>query len=173
MTEAKRLGKVIAAHCEDDSLLRGGYIHGGEYARLHGHRGICSESEWRPIERDLRLAKETGCKYHVCHVSCKESVELIRRAKADGVDVTCETAPHYLVFSDNDLEESGSFKMNPPIRSEEDRLALIQGLRDGTIDMIATDHAPHSEEEKSRGLERSLMASWGLKRRSPCSIQGS
>ena len=162
MTEAKRLGKVIAAHCEDNSLLRGGYIHGGEYARLHGHRGICSESEWRPIERDLLLAKETGCKYHVCHVSCKESVELIRRAKADGVDVTCETAPHYLVFSDNDLEESGRFKMNPPIRSEEDRLALIQGLRDGTIDMIATDHAPHSEAEKSRGLERSLMGVVGL-----------
>ena len=162
MKKAKSLDKIIAAHCEDNSLLFGGYIHKGEYARLHGHRGICSESEWKPIERDLRLAKETGCKYHVCHISCKESVELIRRAKADGVDVTCETVPHYLVFNDMDLRESGNFKMNPPIRSEEDRRALIAGLQDGTIDMIATDHAPHSAEEKSRGLEKSLMGVVGL-----------
>lgn len=162
MLKAKALGKIIAAHCEDNSLLYGGYIHKGEYARLHGHKGICSESEWKPIERDLRLAKETGCKYHVCHISCKESVELIRKAKADGVDVTCETAPHYLIFNDMDLKESGSFKMNPPIRSEEDRQALINGLRDSTIDMIATDHAPHSSEEKSRGLQNSLMGVVGL-----------
>lgn len=162
MIKAKALGKIIAAHCEDNSLLCGGYIHKGEYARLHGHKGICAESEWKPIERDLRLAKETGCKYHVCHISCKESVELIRKAKAEGVDVTCETAPHYLIFNDMDLKESGSFKMNPPIRSEEDRQALIQGLQDGTIDMIATDHAPHSSEEKSRGLENSLMGVVGL-----------
>lgn len=162
MLKAKALGKIIAAHCEDNSLLCGGYIHKGEYARLHGHKGICSESEWKPIERDLRLAKETGCKYHVCHISCKESVELIRNAKANGVDVTCETAPHYLIFNDMDLKESGSFKMNPPIRSEEDRLALIKGLQDGTIDMIATDHAPHGSEEKSRGLENSLMGVVGL-----------
>ena len=162
MKKAKSLDKIIAAHCEDNSLLCGGYIHKGEYARLHGHRGICSESEWKPIERDLRLAKETGCKYHVCHISCKESVELIRKAKADGVDVTCETAPHYLVFNDMDLRESGNFKMNPPIRSEEDRQALISGLQDGTIDMISTDHAPHSAEEKSRGLEKSLMGVVGL-----------
>ena len=162
MKKAKSLDKIIAAHCEDNSLLCGGYIHKGEYARLHGHRGICSESEWKPIERDLRLAKETGCKYHVCHISCKKSVELIRKAKADGVDVTCETAPHYLVFNDMDLRESGNFKMNPPIRSEEDRQALIAGLQDGTIDMIATDHAPHSAEEKSRGLEKSLMGVVGL-----------
>ena len=162
MKKAKSLDKIIAAHCEDNSLLCGGYIHKGEYARLHGHRGICSESEWKPIERDLRLAKETGCKYHVCHISCKESVELIRKAKADGVDVTCETAPHYLVFNDMDLRESGNFKMNPPIRSEEDRQALIAGLQDGTIDMISTDHAPHSAEEKSRGLEKSLMGVVGL-----------
>ena len=162
MKKAKSLDKIIAAHCEDNSLLCGGYIHKGEYARLHGHRGICSESEWKPIERDLRLAKETGCKYHVCHISCKESVELIRKAKADGVDVTCETAPHYLVFNDMDLQESGNFKMNPPIRSEEDRQALIAGLQDGTIDMISTDHAPHSAEEKSRGLEKSLMGVVGL-----------
>ncbi len=162
MIKAKKLNKIIAAHCEDNSLLCGGYIHKGEYARLHGHRGICSESEWKPIERDLRLAKETGCKYHVCHISCKESVELIRRAKTDGVDVTSETAPHYLVFNDTDLKESGNFKMNPPIRSEEDRQALINGIRDGTIDMIATDHAPHSLEEKSRGLEKSLMGVVGL-----------
>ena len=162
MIKAKALGKIIAAHCEDNSLLCGGYIHKGEYARLHGHKGICSESEWKPIERDLRLAKETGCKYHVCHISCKESVELIRNAKANGVDVTCETAPHYLIFNDTDLKESGSFKMNPPIRSEEDRQALIEGIRDGTIDMIATDHAPHGYDEKSRGLKDSLMGIVGL-----------
>lgn len=162
MIKAKALGKIIAAHCEDNSLLCGGYIHKGEYARLHGHKGICAESEWKPIERDLRLAKETGCKYHVCHISCKESVELIRRAKAEGVDVTCETAPHYLIFNDMDLKESGNFKMNPPIRSEEDRQALIKGLQDGTIDMIATDHAPHGYDEKSRGLQNSLMGVVGL-----------
>ena len=162
MLKAKALGKIIAAHCEDNSLLCGGYIHKGEYARLHGHKGICAESEWKPIERDLRLAKETGCKYHVCHISCKESVELIRKAKAEGVDVTCETAPHYLIFNDMDLKESGSFKMNPPIRSEEDRQALIQGLQDSTIDMIATDHAPHGYDEKSRGLQNSLMGVVGL-----------
>lgn len=162
MIKAKALGKIIAAHCEDNSLLCGGYIHKGEYARLHGHKGICAESEWKPIERDLRLAKETGCKYHVCHISCKESVELIRKAKAEGVDVTCETAPHYLIFNDMDLKESGNFKMNPPIRSEEDRQALIKGLQDGTIDMIATDHAPHGYDEKSRGLENSLMGVVGL-----------
>ena len=162
MIKAKKLGKIIVAHCEDNSLLFGGYIHDGEYARLHGHKGICSESEWKPIERDLKLAKEIGCKYHVCHISCKESVELIRRAKADGVDVTCETAPHYLVMNDMDLKEEGRFKMNPPIRSEADRLALIEGLKDGTIDMIATDHAPHSAEEKSKGLEKSLMGVVGI-----------
>ena len=162
MKNAKALDKIIAAHCEDNSLLNGGYIHQGEYARLNGHKGICSESEWKPIERDLKLAKETGCKYHVCHISCKESVKLIRRAKAEGIDVTCETAPHYLVFNDMDLKESGNFKMNPPIRSEADRQALLEGLCDGTIDMIATDHAPHSAEEKSRGLEKSLMGVVGL-----------
>ncbi len=162
MIKVKAHGKIIAAHCEDNSLLCGGYIHKGEYARLHGHKGICAESEWKPIERDLRLAKETGCKYHVCHISCKESVELIRKAKAEGVDVTCETAPHYLIFNDMDLKESGNFKMNPPIRSEEDRQALIKGLQDGTIDMIATDHAPHGSEEKSRGLQNSLMGVVGL-----------
>ncbi len=162
MIKAKELGKIIVAHCEDNSLLRGGYIHDGEYARLHGHKGICSESEWKPIERDLRLAKEIGCKYHVCHISCKESVELIRKAKAEGVDVTCETAPHYLVMNDMMLLEDGRFKMNPPIRSEEDRKALIAGLIDGTIDMIATDHAPHSAEEKGKGLQKSLMGVVGL-----------
>lgn len=162
MLKAKALEKIIAAHCEDNSLLCDGYIHKGEYARLHGHKGICAESEWKPIERDLRLAKETGCKYHVCHISCKESVELIRKAKAGGVDVTCETAPHYLIFNDMDLKESGNFKMNPPIRSEEDRQALIKGLQDGTIDMIATDHAPHGYDEKSRGLQNSLMGVVGL-----------
>lgn len=162
MLKAKALGKIIAAHCEDNSLLCGGFIHKGEYAAAHGHKGISSESEWRQIERDLKLAKETGCKYHVCHISTAESVELIRKAKAEGVDVTCETAPHYLVLSDKDLEEDGRFKMNPPLRDERDRLALIEGIKDGTIDMIATDHAPHSSEEKSRGLEKSLMGVVGL-----------
>ena len=162
MLEAKRLGKPVAAHCEDNGLLRGGYIHDGDYARAHGHRGICSESEWGQIARDLRLAEETGCAYHVCHISAKESVDLIRQAKARGVDVTCETGPHYLVFSDQDLQEDGRFKMNPPIRSRADRAALIEGLLDGTIDMIATDHAPHSAEEKGRGLEKSAMGVVGL-----------
>lgn len=162
MIKAKKLGKIIVAHCEDNSLLFGGYIHDGEYAKLHDHKGICSESEWKPIERDLKLAKEIGCKYHVCHISCKESVELIRQAKADGVDVTCETAPHYLVMNDMQLKEEGRFKMNPPIRSEADRLALVEGLKDGTIDMIATDHAPHSAEEKSKGLDKSLMGVVGI-----------
>ena len=162
MLEAKRLGKPVAAHCEDNGLLRGGYIHDGDYARAHGHRGICSESEWGQIARDLKLAEETGVKYHVCHISARESVALIREAKARGVDVTCETGPHYLVFCDGDLREDGRFKMNPPIRSREDRAALIEGLRDGTIDMIATDHAPHSAEEKGRGLEKSAMGVVGL-----------
>ncbi len=162
MAKAKRLGKIIAAHCEDNSLLFGGYIHDGEYARMHGHRGISSESEYRQIERDLRLAEETGCAYHVCHISTKESVELIRQAKARGVDVTCETAPHYLVLCDEDMQEDGRFKMNPPLRSREDKKALIEGIKDGTIDMIATDHAPHSTEEKGRGLEKSLMGIVGL-----------
>lgn len=162
MTAAKRLGKIIAAHCEDNSLLFGGYIHDGEYAKAHGHRGISSESEYRQIERDLRLAEETGCAYHVCHISTKESVELIRQAKAHGVNVTCETAPHYLVLCDEDMQEDGRFKMNPPLRSREDKKALIEGINDGTIDMIATDHAPHSAEEKGRGLEKSLMGVVGL-----------
>lgn len=162
METAKKYDKIIAAHCEDNSLLFGGYIHDGEYARLHNHRGISSESEYKPIERDLKLARETGAKYHVCHISTKESVSLIRQAKKDGVDVTCETAPHYLVFDDMDLKEDGRFKMNPPIRSRDDRLALIEGIKDGTIDMIATDHAPHSKEEKSKGLKDSLMGVVGL-----------
>ena len=162
MTAAKRLGKIIAAHCEDNSLLFGGYIHDGEYAKAHGHRGISSASEYKQIERDLRLAEETGCAYHVCHISTKESVELIRQAKARGVDVTCETAPHYLVLCDEDMQEDGRFKMNPPLRSREDKQALIEGIKDGTIDMIATDHAPHSAEEKGRGLEKSLMGVVGL-----------
>ena len=162
MTAAKRLGKIIAAHCEDNSLLFGGYIHDSEYAKMHGHRGISSASEYKQIERDLRLAEEAGCAYHVCHISTKESVELIRQAKARGVDVTCETAPHYLVLCDEDMQEDGRFKMNPPLRSREDKQALIEGIKDGTIDMIATDHAPHSAEEKGRGLEKSLMGVVGL-----------
>ena len=162
MMQCRRLGKILAAHCEDNSLLHGGYIHDGAYARAHGHRGICSESEWGPIARDLRLAEQTGCAYHVCHVSTKESVALIRAAKRRGVDVTCETVPHYLTFTDEDLQEDGRFKMNPPLRAREDRDALIEGLLDGTIDMLVTDHAPHSREEKARGLEKSAMGVVGL-----------
>ena len=162
MKLAKKLGKMIVAHCEDNSLLRGGYIHDGEYARLNAHKGICSESEWGPIKRDIELVKKSGCAYHVCHISTKESVELIREAKKAGVDITCETAPHYLVMNDMQILDEGRFKMNPPIRSEEDRLALVEGIKDGTIDMIATDHAPHSAEEKSRGLAGSTMGVVGL-----------
>ncbi len=162
MRKAKALGKVIAAHCEDNSLLHGGYIHDGAYAKEHGHAGICSESEWGPIARDLKLVEETGCAYHVCHISTKESVELIRQAKAKGLDVTCETAPHYLVMDDRHLQEDGRFKMNPPLRSTEDREALVSGLLDGTIDMIATDHAPHSAEEKAKGLKGSAFGVVGL-----------
>ena len=162
MQKAKSLGKMIVAHCEDNSLLKGGYIHDGEYAKTHGHRGICSESEFGQIARDLELVKSVGCKYHVCHVSAKESVDVIRKAKADGIDVTCETAPHYLTMTDLDLQDHGRFKMNPPIRSKEDRDALIAGIKDGTVDMIATDHAPHSAEEKSKGLEKSNMGVVGI-----------
>ena len=162
MEEARTLGKMIVAHCEDNSLLRGGYIHDGDYAKAHGHRGICSESEWGQIARDLQLVKQTGCAYHVCHISTKESVDIIRKAKAEGVNVTCETGPHYLILDDSFLQEDGRFKMNPPLRSKEDREALIEGLLDGTIDMIATDHAPHSAEEKSRGLEKSAFGIVGI-----------
>ena len=162
MEKAKSLNKIISAHCEDNNLLYGGYIHDGEYAKLNGHKGICSESEWGPIKRDIELIKKTGCKYHVCHISTKESVALIREAKAQGVDITCETGPHYLTMNDMMLKDEGRFKMNPPIRSEEDRLALIEGIKDGTIDVIATDHAPHSAEEKSKGLEKSLMGVVGI-----------
>jgi len=162
MEKAKSLNKKIVAHCEDNSLLNGGYIHDGEYAKLHNHKGICSESEWGPIKRDIELSRKTGCHYHVCHISTKESVEIIRKAKSEGVNITCETGPHYLTLNDMCLQENGRFKMNPPIRSEEDRLALIEGIKDGTIDMIITDHAPHSKEEKSKGLQGSAMGVVGL-----------
>ena len=162
MRRARDLGKLIVAHCEDNRLLHGGYIHDGKYAREHGHRGISSESEWRQIARDLELVAKTGCGYHVCHVSTKQSVELIRQAKRSGLDVTCETAPHYLLLCEDDLQEDGRFKMNPPLRAFDDMDALIEGVCDGTIDMIATDHAPHSAEEKSRGLEKSAMGIVGL-----------
>ncbi len=162
MKIAKEHNKMIVAHCEVNDLLDGGYIHKGKYAFEHNHKGICSESEWKQIKRDIELAKMTGCKYHVCHISTKESVALIRQAKKDGVDITCETGPHYLVLSDKDLQEHGRFKMNPPLRDESDKEALIQGVLDGTIDMIATDHAPHSAEEKSKGLEKSNMGVVGI-----------
>ena len=162
MEKANALGKPIAAHCEDNSLLRGGYIHDGEYAAAHGHRGICSESEWGPIKRDIELVRKTGCTYHVCHISAKESVELIRRAKAEGVNISCETGPHYFLLDDSDIQEHGRFKMNPPLRSREDREEILRGIVDGTIDVIATDHAPHSEEEKSRGLEKSSFGIVGI-----------
>ena len=172
MRRAKALGKMIVAHCEVNELLRGGYIHDGQYARAHGHRGICSESEWRQVERDLNLAAETGCAYHVCHVSTKESVELVRQAKKSGVDATCETAPHYLLLDDGDLQEDGRFKMNPPLRDKGDREALLEGVLDGTVDCIATDHAPHSLEEKSRGLENSAMGIVGLETAFPVLYTG-
>ena len=172
MVRAKALGKLIAAHCEDNRLLHGGYIHDGAYAAAHGHRGICSESEWGPIARDLELAAETGCAYHVCHVSTKESVALLRQAKRDGLDVSCETAPHYLLLDENDLQEDGRFKMNPPLRSREDREALLEGLADGTIDMIATDHAPHSAEEKAKGLAHSAFGVVGLETAFPLLYTG-
>ncbi|MBE5847957.1 MAG: dihydroorotase [Lachnospiraceae bacterium] len=162
MREAKRLGKLIVAHCEDNTLLHGGYIHDGAYAKAHGHKGICSASEWKQVERDLELVRKTGCGYHVCHVSTKETVELIRRAKAEGLDVTCETGPHYLLMDESDLQEDGRFKMNPPLREKADREALLEGIKDGTIDMIVTDHAPHTAEEKSKGLADSAMGVVGL-----------
>ena len=162
MKEAAKFDSLIAAHCEVEELLKGGYIHDGEYAREHGHKGICSESEWAQVKRDIELAEKIGCRYHVCHISTKETVQLVREAKARGVKVTCETGPHYLIFTDMDLEEDARWKMNPPIRSAEDRAALIEGIKDGTIDMIATDHAPHSVEEKSRGLKDSAMGIVGL-----------
>ncbi len=162
MTKAKSLNKLIVAHCEDESLLFKGYIHDGKYAKEHGHRGICSESEWKQVERDIELAEKTGAGYHICHVSTKESVELVRQAKARGVDVTCETGPHYLILTEDDLQEEGRFKMNPPLRTAADRAALIKGIQDGTVDMLATDHAPHSAEEKAKGLEKSAFGIVGL-----------
>lgn len=162
MSEAVKYDALIAAHCEVEELLKGGYIHDGEYARQHNHKGICSESEWEQVKRDIEIAEKLGCRYHVCHISTKETVELVRQAKARGVKVTCETGPHYLIFTDMDLEEDARWKMNPPLRSAEDRAALIEGIKDGTIDMIATDHAPHSIEEKSRGLKDSAMGIVGL-----------
>ena len=172
MKEAARLGCIIAAHCEDDSLLDGGYIHKGRYCLEHGHRGICSESEWKQIERDLSICEQTGCRYHVCHVSTAESVALIREAKARGVRVSCETAPHYLLLCEDDLQEDGRFKMNPPLRTAEDRDALVEALRDGTIDAIATDHAPHTAEEKSKGLKGSAMGVTGLETAFPVLYTG-
>ncbi len=162
MTKAKSLNKLIVAHCEDESRLFKGYIHDGKYAKEHGHRGICSESEWKQVERDIELAEKTGAGYHICHVSTKESVELVRQAKARGVDVTCETGPHYLILTEDDLQEEGRFKMNPPLRTAADRAALIKGIQDGTVDMLATDHAPHSAEEKAKGLEKSAFGIVGL-----------
>ncbi len=162
MTRAKALGKLVVAHCEVNELLRGGYIHDGRYAKEHGHRGICSESEWRQVERDIDLAYQTGCGYHVCHISTKESAELVRQGKKDGIDVSCETAPHYLLMDDAQLTEDGWFKMNPPVRDRSDREALLEGICDGTIEIVATDHAPHSAEEKAKGLEKSAFGIVGI-----------
>ena len=172
MLLVKESGSIISAHCEDNSLLEGGYIHKGAYALKHGHKGICSESEWKPIERDLELCAKTGCAYHVCHVSCKESINLIRQAKKSGINVTCETAPHYILLDENVIQEDGKFKMNPPLRSEKDREAILEGITDGTVDMIATDHAPHSAEEKSKGLEKSAFGIVGLETAFPLLYTG-
>ena len=172
MTRAKALGKLIVAHCEVNGLLRGGYIHDGRYAKDHGHRGICSESEWRQVERDIDLAYQTGCGYHVCHISTKESTGLVRQAKKDGIDVSCETAPHYLLMDDSMLEDDGRFKMNPPVRDRSDREALLEGVTDGTIEIIATDHAPHSAAEKSRGLEKSAFGIVGIETAFPLLYTG-
>ena len=172
MTRAKDLHKLVVAHCEVNELLRGGYIHDGRYAKDHGHRGICSESEWRQVERDIDLAYQTGCGYHVCHISTKESAELVRQAKKDGIDVSCETAPHYLLMDDSMLEENGRFKMNPPVRDASDREALLEGACDGTIEIVATDHAPHSAEEKARGLENSAFGIVGIETAFPLLYTG-
>ena len=172
MTRAKDLHKLVVAHCEVNELLRGGYIHDGRYAKEHGHRGICSESEWRQVERDIDLAYQTGCGYHVCHISTKESAELVRQAKKDGIDVSCETAPHYLLMDDSMLEENGRFKMNPPVRDASDREALLEGVCDGTIEIVATDHAPHSAEEKARGLEKSAFGIVGIETAFPLLYTG-
>ncbi|MBR3719046.1 MAG: dihydroorotase [Firmicutes bacterium] len=172
MTRAKDLHKLVVAHCEVNELLRGGYIHDGRYAKDHGHRGICSESEWRQVERDIDLAYQTGCGYHVCHISTKESAELVRQAKKDGIDVSCETAPHYLLMDDSMLEENGRFKMNPPVRDASDREALLEGVCDGTIEIVATDHAPHSAEEKARGLEKSAFGIVGIETAFPLLYTG-
>lgn len=162
MLRVKPTGKHVVAHCEVEDLLHGGYIHDGVYCHEHGHRGISSESEWRQVERDLKLVEQTGCPYHICHISTKKSVELLRATKAKGLPVSGETAPHYLLLTDEDLQEEGRFKMNPPLRSREDQLALLNGVLDGTIEVIATDHAPHTAEEKSRGLEKSAMGIVGI-----------
>ena len=172
MTRARDLHKLVVAHCEVNELLRGGYIHDGRYAKEHGHRGICSESEWRQVERDIDLAYQTGCGYHVCHISTKESAELVRQAKKDGIDVSCETAPHYLLMDDSMLEENGRFKMNPPVRDASDREALLEGVYDGTIEIVATDHAPHSAEEKARGLEKSAFGIVGIETAFPLLYTG-
>ena len=162
MGRCARVGSMIVEHCEVNSLLHNGYVHAGAYARAHGHRGICSESEWREVERNIRLSEETGCRLHICHISTKESVQLIREAKARGAKVTCETAPHYLLLDERCMGEDGCWKMNPPLRGVDDRMALLAGIQDGTIDVIATDHAPHTAEEKSRGLENSAFGIVGI-----------
>lgn len=162
MEQCAEAGSIIVEHCEVNSLLHNGYIHAGAYARTHGHRGICSESEWREVERNIRLSEETGCRLHICHISTKESVQLIREAKARGVKVTCETAPHYLLLNERCMGEDGCWKMNPPLRGVDDQMALLAGIQDGTIDVIATDHAPHTDEEKSRGLEHSAFGIVGI-----------
>lgn len=162
MRRAAAVDRPVVAHCEVDALLRGGYIHDGDYCRTHGHKGISSESEWRQVERDIELAARTGCRYHVCHVSTRESVALVREAKRSGLPVSCETAPHYLLLTDDMLREEGRWKMNPPIRSRADREALVEGIQDGTVEVVATDHAPHAAEEKLRGLARSAMGIVGL-----------
>lgn len=163
MQRAKAVNKPIVAHCEDDSLLFGGYLHDGEYAKANGHRGILSVSESAQIARDIMLAQATGVHYHICHISTKESVELVRFAKAQGINVTAEVSPHHLILCDTDIvNDDPNFKMNPPLRADADRIACVQGLLDGTIDVIATDHAPHHEDEKAWGIETAPFGIVGL-----------
>ena len=163
MTLAKELDMPVIAHCEDDSLVKGRAVTEGEFARKHGLKGIPNESEAIHVGRDILLAEATGAHYHVCHVSTEQSIRLIRQAKQLGIRVTAEVCPHHLLLSDEDIPGMDTnWKMNPPLRSPRDVAACIEGLEDGTIDILVTDHAPHSEEEKAKGMELAPFGIVGL-----------